>query len=165
MIIDLKQIFELDGKELQFDYELDLSQVEMWGIYPFPTPVQIKGAVLNRTGMVSISYTAGYLLHTVCSRCLKDDTKQCEQLFSHKLAGELNDSDNDDYILVEDFKLDLDELATTDILLELPIKTLCSEDCKGLCPKCGTNLNEKDCGCDTRQIDPRLEALRKLLEN
>ncbi len=165
MIINLKQLFELDGKEIQFDYELDLSKVEMWGDFPFTTPVHIEGTVRNRTGMVSISYKAGYLLHTVCSRCLKAETKQCEQLFSHKLAGELNDSDNDDYILVEDFKLDLDELATSDILLELPIKTLCSDDCKGLCPKCGTNLNERDCGCDTRQIDPRLEALRKLLEN
>lgn len=165
MIIDLKQLFELDGKEIQFKHDLDLSEVEMWGIRPFKSPVQIEGKVCNRTGMVSISYKVGYLLHTVCSRCLKDESKQCEQLFSHKLAGELNDSDNDDYILVENFKLDLDELATSDILLELPIKTLCKEDCKGLCPKCGTNLNERDCGCDTRQIDPRLEALRKLLDN
>lgn len=165
MILDLKQLFELDGEELSFQEELDLSPVELWGIHPFEAPVQLKGSVRNRAGMVELSFRASYLLHTICSRCLQEGQKQCEQLFTHKLAGELNDQDNDEYVLVENFKLDLDELAASDILLELPIKTLCREDCKGLCPKCGANLNETDCGCDTRQFDPRLEALRKLLEN
>ncbi len=58
----------------------------------------------------------------------------------------------------------LAELATADILLELPTSVLCVESCKGLCPVCGANLNEGDCGCDRSQRDPRLDKLRELLD-
>ena len=58
----------------------------------------------------------------------------------------------------------LAELATADILLELPTSVLCVESCKGLCPVCGANLNEGDCGCDRSQRDPRLDKLRGLLD-
>mgnify|MGYP001091754997 FL=1 len=60
--------------------------------------------------------------------------------------------------------LDLEELARTDILLELPTKVLCSEDCKGLCSQCGKNLNEGECSCEKKQIDPRLAILSQLLD-
>ena len=76
----------------------------------------------------------------------------------------LNEEDNDSYIEVQDYQLDLDELIRADILLELPTKFLCSPDCKGLCPKCGRNLNEGPCGCNTHQMDPRLEVLKKLID-
>ena len=48
--------------------------------------------------------------------------------------------------------------------MEFPVRILCREDCRGLCQRCGKNLNEGECGCDTREIDPRMEPLRKLLE-
>lgn len=77
----------------------------------------------------------------------------------------MEEEDNDDYILVdESFKLDLDELLRSDILLELPYKYLCREDCKGLCPSCGKNLNEGPCSCNLHQVDPRLEVLKKLID-
>ena len=60
--------------------------------------------------------------------------------------------------------IDLDELVMSDLLLTLPMKHLCREDCKGLCAQCGKNLNEGDCGCIKKPVDPRLEALRKLLD-
>ena len=59
------------------------------------------------------------------------------------------EEDSGEYIQVDDYKLDLDELIRTDILLELPTKFLCKEDCKGLCPTCGKNLNEGACDCQT----------------
>ena len=75
----------------------------------------------------------------------------------------LNHEDEDRFILVEQGQLDVDELVVSDILLSLPMKHLCLPDCKGLCPTCGRNLNEGPCGCK-KPIDPRLEALGKLLE-
>ena len=51
------------------------------------------------------------------------------------------------------------------LTLELPLRVLCKEDCKGLCPKCGHNLNEGPCGCDLREEDPRWDALKSLLQN
>lgn len=86
------------------------------------------------------------------------------QSFSHKLAQTLIDEGNDDYIETPDFTLELDDVVITDILLSLPQKFLCRQDCKGLCPQCGSNLNLGDCACEKRQIDPRLEKLKQLME-
>ena len=69
-----------------------------------------------------------------------------------------------DLRVIEGDELDLDELIYSDIILLTPTKFLCKEDCKGLCPTCGKNLNEGDCACAKQQTDPRLEALRQLLQ-
>ncbi len=63
-----------------------------------------------------------------------------------------------------DDRIDLDEAIREQILLNLPLKPLCSEECRGICPSCGINLNQESCGCDTKKIDPRLEVLKKLLD-
>lgn len=76
----------------------------------------------------------------------------------------LQGDDNDDYIEVPDYTLDVDNCVQTDIILNLPVKFLCKEDCKGICPKCGKDLNDGECGCQTEEIDPRLEVLKELLK-
>ena len=65
---------------------------------------------------------------------------------------------------IADGVLDLEDTVRTDVLLELPGKVLCSEDCKGLCCQCGKNLNEGSCTCEKKQIDPRLAVLSQLLD-
>ena len=70
----------------------------------------------------------------------------------------------DEYIVCEGDGLDLEELVIADVILSMPAKLLCREDCKGLCPTCGINLNKESCGCDKKKVDPRLEALRALLD-
>ena len=57
------------------------------------------------------------------------------------------------------------EIAQTGFFMNVPGKFLCSEDCKGLCPQCGADLNEGDCGCDNEVIDPRWEALKKIMDS
>lgn len=64
-----------------------------------------------------------------------------------------------------DHVLDLGEMIREQLTLALPMRPLCAEDCKGLCPQCGTNLNRGTCSCDVRWEDPRLAGLRSLLEN
>ena len=81
----------------------------------------------------------------------------------YKFIVRKDEEDFDDYIVVEGETLDLDELVYSDIVLLTPPKYVCSEDCKGLCPTCGKNLNEGECACDKQHTDPRLEALRQLL--
>ena len=76
----------------------------------------------------------------------------------------MNDEENDTLLLVENESIELDDLLREDILLELPTKFLCKPDCKGLCPGCGKNLNEGKCDCSARQVDPRLEVLKQLID-
>ncbi len=83
-----------------------------------------------------------------CDRCARQIDRHYDYSFSHILVLSLENEDDDRFIEVHDEKLNLDELVREDILLELPTKFLCREDCKGICPKCGKNLNDGPCGCD-----------------
>lgn len=74
---------------------------------------------------------------------------------------ELQDEDLDFSVLTDDF-IDLDELVREQVLLALPIRLLCRDDCRGLCPTCGGDLNEKPCDCHEEARDPRWDALAAL---
>lgn len=162
MIIELKKY--LLGECEACEYSLDLTGLELDGVKPFCAPVTGQISLKGYAGSVLLDAHLKYTTEMPCDRCGEMSKKQWEIDFSHTLVTALSDEeDNDEYIVVPDGRLDLDELLREDILLELPTKYLCSEDCKGLCTKCGKNLNEGDCGCDRREIDPRLEILKSLL--
>lgn len=147
MQLDLKKLFDAEEQVLPFSMELDLSGVEQWGDRPFKTPIAIKGEVQNRAGIVTVRYDADYVLSASCARCLEPVEQKKHQEFFHTVVRKLNQQEDDDYLVCEDGILDMDTLAQDDILLELPIRMLCSEDCKGLCPMCGCNLNKETCSC------------------
>ncbi len=163
MLLDLKDIFVSDGAFKDVSYSLSMGDVVIAGETPFTSPVEIKAHVENKAGIVTLSINTAFTYSTVCDRCLSPLERRFEYDFSHKLIEELEEDFNDDYIEAPDLLLDLDELVSSDILLELPTKFLCKGDCQGLCQKCGHNLNLGDCGCDRAEIDPRLEALKELL--
>lgn len=163
MLLDLKDIFVSDGDSKGVGYPLSMSNVEIGGEHPFNSPVEIVALAENKAGMVTLNIHAEFSYSTVCSRCLAPIERRFEYRFSHKVIQTLEEDFNDDYIEAPDLTVDLDELASSDILLELPTKFLCRGDCQGLCQKCGHNLNLGDCGCDKKEIDPRLEALKELL--
>ena len=80
------------------------------------------------------------------------------------LATELQDEDSPDYFLLEGDELDLCDLLETSFILNLESRFLCREDCRGLCPRCGADLNLGPCGCK-REKDPRLAVLEQLLDD
>ena len=79
------------------------------------------------------------------------------------MAETLEDEENDDIILLENGEVDLEEVFTTAFVLAMEPKHVCSEDCKGLCPHCGADLNEGPCQCRP-EVDPRLAVLAQLLD-
>lgn len=164
MLLNLKKVFSGEQETLSFDYGLDLSSTDINGAYPFVSPVSVQGAVKSRDGFAVLDAEAAFDFSIPCDRCARQIQKRWQYAFSHVLVTSLQEEDDENYIEVQDDKLDLDELIRADILLELPSKFLCSEDCKGLCPVCGKNLNEGPCHCDTHQVDPRLEVLKQLID-
>ena len=148
MQLDLKKLFESGDQPLVFQYDLDLTDLEQWGEKPFGTPVALKGRVVNRAGIVTLTYSADVAYSTKCARCLEPLQDEMHMEFTHTVVRQLNQESDDDYIVVPNGMLDMDELATDDISLELPIRVVCSEDCKGLCPVCGVNLNKETCDCE-----------------
>ena len=120
--------------------------------------VYIKGMVEERVG-------------TVCSRCLESFALPLSVRFESMLAPppkgavemdvELSSEDLETAVYYGS-NIDLAGILLEQLVVNLPIKPLCSDGCKGLCPKCGVNRNTDTCGCVDGEVDPRLEILKKL---
>lgn len=164
MLFELKSVFQNEGEEKKVNYKLDIADIDIDGVFPFRTPIDVTATAKNRASLVSLTIRACFSYSRSCDRCSTDFTREMDTLFEHKLAQTLVDDGNDDYIETPDFKLELDDIVISDILLSLPQKNLCKDDCKGLCQICGKNLNEGDCSCDKREIDPRLEMLKQFMD-
>lgn len=164
MLLQLKEVFLNEGKRLDVDYSLPMSGVDINGDYPFKSPVKVSASAVNRASLVELKVKAVFDYTTRCDRCFDEIVKHLEFAFVHGLAVSLIDDENDDYIETPDYTLELDEVVVSDILLNLPSKFLCGDDCKGICPECGKNLNRGQCGCDKNQIDSRLEILKQLID-
>jgi len=162
MVINLRQLFELVDEREEVCFDLDLKDYELFNGKPFITPVVVRGLLKNVAGIVTLDYSASFTMLLSCDRCLKEFKRDFSESFSHILVNHL-ESDDDDFILVEDMSLDLDELVVSDVVLTLPSKILCSEDCKGLCPQCGKDLNQGSCECTESKGDPRFDVLNQLL--
>lgn len=158
MFTALESLFNGGIERIELDCSFDFSQIEYNGVFPFTTPVSLKGEITNKAGLVEIDAVACFDFTAPCDRCAAETAKTFRVPVKHGLVSSLNNEDNDDYILVENMELDTEQLTLEDIFLFLPSKYLCKEDCKGICAQCGTNLNEKSCECK-KEIDPRLEAL------
>lgn len=164
MLFELKSVFLTEGEEKQVKYKLDVADIDIDGVFPFRTPVDVTATANNRASLVTLTLGCTFDYVRNCDRCGDEFMSKMDMTFTHKLAQTLVDDGNDDYIETPDFKLELDEVVISDILLSLPQKNLCKKDCKGLCQSCGKNLNEGECTCDKRQIDPRLEILKQFMD-
>lgn len=164
MLFELKSVFQNEGEEKTISYQLDISNIDIDGVFPFKTPLDITATAGNRASLVDLTLVVSFDYVCSCDRCGEEFTRKMKYKFTHKLARSLETDGNDDYIETPDFVLDLDETVISDVLLSLPQKNLCKEDCKGLCSQCGHNLNEGECDCDKKQVDPRLEILKQLMD-
>lgn len=161
--IDLERIFNNDGAQVVLEHSFDMSDYEVSGVHPIMSPVLVTGVIKNSTGIVNVSAKVELEYSNACDRCATATTRKYTVPVSHTLVTQLNDDSNDNFIVIPSMRLNLEELITEDILLYLPSKFLCKDDCKGLCPICGKNLNDGCCSCK-KPIDPRLEVLKQLLD-
>ena len=164
MLLNVKPILHTPGKRMDFQFSMDLSALEFAGRYPVTQPVEVTGQVRNTADVLELELTARTTLDAVCDRCGKAFPQEKEVTYQCLLAEELQNEDNDEIVLLEDGQADVGDLARTAFILGMDSKTLCSEDCKGLCPRCGADLNLGPCSCK-KEVDPRLAVLAKLLEN
>lgn len=164
MLLQLKPLFMGERESLPIDTELDFSGLEWQGDYPFRQPVRVKGAVALTAEIVMLRARVSYVFGGRCDRCMEEFQGERELDVEHILVTSLENGDEGDFVLIDNYQLPLDELVEADLILSLPFKNLCREDCRGLCPICGKNLNEGLCGCRPQTADPRLEILRQLID-
>lgn len=113
---------------------------------------------------VSLRTTAQH----ACDRCLEAFAIPCEcafELLFHIGKEDLQTEEEDVVLLApETAEVDLAEWIVEQLILSIPMKLLCREDCQGICPGCGANLNQEACRCGEKPGDPRWEKLRELLK-
>jgi uncharacterized protein len=135
------------------------------------TPVKIEAELKKGIVETNIAGTISARVSVECTRCLTEIEHVLEfpfeasfvspEYFTEAKEIELRESELD-VDVVQDGNIDLAELVREQILLNLPEQIFCREDCRGLCEKCGANLNLIDCNCKEKEIDPRWAALKDL---
>ena len=164
MRLDVKPILRDPAKRIPFQFELDLSDLEFSGRTPVSRPVAVEGEVYSSADVLHLDMDTRTVLDAMCDRCGKEFLKDMEIPYNCVLADEIQNEDSDEIVLLENDEVDLEDLARTAFILGMDTKTLCSEDCKGLCTRCGADLNLGPCSCK-KEVDPRMAVLAKLLEN
>lgn len=163
MRLDLRDIINIPGAGVSFDYEPDLSDAGSGSVRGVRN-TRASGSVANRAGVLHFTADVDAVLECACARCLKDFEKPVRMRIETTLSEREQDSDDPDMFIFEGDTVDVDEIIRTDFILNMDQRILCREDCKGLCEKCGADLNEGPCACE-KEIDPRLAALRQLIED
>ncbi|HHV95736.1 MAG TPA: DUF177 domain-containing protein [Clostridiaceae bacterium] len=166
MNINIEDLLKNEGSSLEIDYKGSVEGLESTvDSYTFKGPISFKGSLQNNkgklhlTGLVSLEYSSP------CFRCLEDVHGSAEIPVKEDILHVDKVTDKDDVFTYEGDYLNLDKILLDYIILNLPMKQLCKEDCKGLCPVCGTNLNEATCNCEEeKEINPKFDILRKFFE-
>ena len=162
MKLDFSPLILGEKTEIPFSFEFDASSLAE---DIAECRASVSGKAVNHAGYMEILAKTVLNMKVYCSRCSKPMEKALKFDSAFSVCESLAGENTDEYVILEDRKADLESLIYESALLELPSKHLCSEDCKGLCPKCGKDLNEGSCGCSTVEIDPRLAKLQDLFKD
>jgi len=169
MNLDLRE-FESFPAEVTVDVEADSADYGIDGI-GFHEPTNVKLVIQKVKDEYYCHGEATVKVEAECSRCL--------EMFDLELNGELNfvvKTEQGEAILSSDANLEviyvdshepvieLHEPIRQSLMLSIPIKPICSTECRGLCPSCGANLNEGNCDCTGKEVDERWEGLRDLMD-
>lgn len=146
IVIDLTENMAQVGKSLPFtgEYQLDSS------LLPYPNAklvkVVVRFDVTFTNPNVEVEGTIACLVKGLCDRCLEEITASYKLPFSQIFFKDV--AEDDEYIYSASL-LNATKAVSDEIALSMPSLFLCKKDCKGLCSKCGTNLNKQTCSCDT----------------
>ena len=164
MLLGLSKIIDSPGASVPFSTSVDLSDLRYGITQPVSEPVLAEGTVRYTAGVLMMKGNVTTTIHGICDRCATEFSRKIDFPIDAVLVTELSNEENEDewvFPLVGD-SADLDDIVRTVFVLNLDSKLLCKDDCKGLCCRCGKNLNDGPCTCE-KEIDPRWAALKQLL--
>ena len=162
MLLCLREIIDVPGNKISFDYEPDLATVPSGSIIRINELPKARGNVSNSAGVLKLTANVDAVCLCACARCLKEFQMPLNLDISVFLTENIEDEEASDYYIIKNEQIDLDKIITSEILLNLDERLLCRDDCRGLCHKCGIDLNESSCSCK-KEVDPRLAKLAQLL--
>ena len=139
MVINMSELFTVDGTVKTYEVPLEMSEV-IWKRKKYPIvskqPVELR---LTHEGDRKIAINV-------------DANASSEERIAQL----------DEQSYIDGYHLDVDGMVLDEMMTDIPDKVLCREDCKGVCPKCGVNLNHQTCNCDRTELDPRMSIIREI---
>ncbi len=159
------EILRGQAKTIQFSFSFPEVTEENRDVLQFST-VQFSGEARYAAGLVEVKGVTQFNAAFSCGRCLQAFEQAYEVPFFERFVREndgfVEEEDEDQIHRIPDESFDITPYCKEEIFLALPYIPICNPECKGLCPQCGSNRNEHDCGCNTERIDPRFADLAKL---
>ena len=165
MKLDLRPMLRGETNRIEVDFRLD---VQGAADVTFDSPAHIVGYVSSEGGYMRLMAEATLAYSGECARCLDAVHGTFCMPFERTvvtegtLTAEQEENNIDEYVILDNGILDVDEMMEESLILSFPMRLLCSEDCKGLCPVCGKPLRESDCSCVKKERDPRWAVLEGL---
>ena len=169
MLIDLTDVLQVEGKTWETTASIDMDDFSSSRLGTFPiiskSPVSL---FLKNEGKrkLLLKGHAAVEIRIPCDRCLKDVDETFDLDFEKELDMNCSSEERalalDEQIFLDGYNLDVDKLVYGEILLNWPMKVLCREDCKGICSRCGADLNLGTCDCDSTDLDPRMAKIRDI---
>ena len=173
MNLDLSKLFDSMDQDYQFEGSIEKHDLnERLVDANIFEPIKYSGRIYEELDGYYIELDIDYILETNCARCMIDVKRDLKASIYGKLEeyedfyeeveedGEIIREIIEEPVYLKNGILKLDDYVLMEIASSIPMKILCKEDCKGLCKKCGTDLNKGTCSCDTDFIDPRLAKLK-----
>lgn len=165
MLIDLSEFLSQEGKtkNLTVDIEMEYFAVD-FAEYKLQEkkPVELTLTNIGKKNLLIDAFIELVLLMP-CDRCLKDVKTNLKLNISKEIDMNESDLDRlnklDESSFLEGNFLNVEKFVQNEILIELPMKVLCNADCKGICNRCGEDLNLHTCSCDATELDPRMSKI------
>lgn len=169
MLVNLSDVLTSEGRQLSADVPLEMTCFESrLGRFEIMEKSLVHLEVVN-TGKekARIHGEVSLKFRTDCDRCLTEIPTVLALQFERTVASpeiSAEDEEIDDLSFMEGYQLNVETFVYNEIIGNWPAKILCADDCKGLCPVCGQNLNVRDCGCDTFVPDPRMAVIQDIFK-
>ena len=162
MRLNLREIIEIPGASLPFECELETDGLYFPSVVRYSAAPRAVGRVFNEAGVLRLEGTLTADMVCICDRCGAEFESVKETVLDAVIVEE-DTGVNPELFILDGDEIDLGEILSTLFILDMETKFLCTEDCKGLCDRCGKNLNLGPCGC-RKQLDPRFAVLEQLLD-
>lgn len=162
MRLDLREIIEIPGGSVPFQCELETDRLDFPSVKAYKAKPRAEGRVYNEAGVLRLEGKLTAEMVCICDRCGSEFDSVKTTVLDATIVEE-DTGVNPELFILEGDEIDLDEILSTCFILDMETKFLCKEDCKGLCSRCGSNLNLGPCGC-RKEIDPRFAVLEQLLD-
>lgn len=161
MILDVSRIIRIPDADMKLSFEEKVDFIESkTRKIKLIEPIRFSGTIVNDGKVLCLKGDLSTVLELYCDRCTKPVPTSLSIEVEEKFSSD--PIDEEEIHMVSGNEIDLKPIFVNVILLNMPMKVVCSEECKGICLQCGQNLNNGACGCKEEELDPRFSVLRTL---